>query len=565
MQLKETVTIENPFKNTGKLWIIFSALGLIGGVILLLMTKGDFQNLRPSLTSQDGQQIVPAGKFLLKLFSGLTLLGLGVKYLRVSLSALFKYDPDKKLTENLAKEVQEERNQRYYVYNAGSLFKILQSKILELIKPTTLIENITTRIFTGLKNLPPRYFNVSQNFLNAVVSSTAPFLILLVALFLNYLEIIDIFSGNRFEWIMLLISVSVLFSWSPFSPLTDNEKINHKAIILSLCSIGTLVIVRTTYVNYELPEIPGSVFLVAFIFTVLSGGIFYAFFFLLKRRIEIEGTNDSITVLKEDFDLDIHPDEIHRIVSRRMIDLGNSNLINRIYHDQYTADQGAFKMTMMHETQPIPRYTIKDSILTHSANRLSQVGFIGASVGLILLLILTGISTTFVGLLLSTVATLGIINFGLKLIHLSNLFLSEFLFESTLTTVVGNGEYKYSQVTAGRGIHDNVESKNEVTRASISLQLASTQIVSVSFMQIGQSNPFEHTPRYIVSLDKDDETVAYLTKSLAEHISGKSQIAGISNSRDTDNIKNLSNLTKPPVKETNLLDNDIDDLEINDN
>jgi hypothetical protein len=41
MQLKETVTIENPFKNTGKLWIIFSALGLIGGVILLLMTKGD--------------------------------------------------------------------------------------------------------------------------------------------------------------------------------------------------------------------------------------------------------------------------------------------------------------------------------------------------------------------------------------------------------------------------------------------------------------------------------------------------------------------------------------------
>jgi len=146
---------------------------------------------------------------------------------------LFKYDPDKKLTENLAKEVQEERDQIYYVYSAGSLFKILQSKILELIKPTTLIENITTRIFTGLKNLPPRYFNVSQNFLNSIVSSTAPFLILLIALFFNYLEIIDIFSGNRFEWIMLLITISVLFSWSPFSPITNNDKINQKAIVSS--------------------------------------------------------------------------------------------------------------------------------------------------------------------------------------------------------------------------------------------------------------------------------------------------------------------------------------------
>lgn len=558
MQLKETVTIENPFKNSGKFWLAFSAIGLIGGVILLLMTKGDFQNLRSSLANQDGQQLIPAGNFVLKLFSGLTLLGLGVKYLRVSLSALFNYNPDKKLTENLAKEVHEEIDQNYYVYNVDLLFNILQSKNLELIKPTTLIENITTRIFTGLKNLPPRYFNVSQNFLNALLSSIAPFLILFVALFLNYLEIIDIFTGNRFEWIMLLISISILFSWSPFSPLTDNNKINYKTIILSLCSIGTFLILRTTSLNYELPEIPSSAFFVAFIFTVLSVGIFYAFFFLLKRRIEIEGINDSISLFKEDFDLNIHPEEIYRIISSRIFDLGEPNLINRVYCDEYKADEGSFKMTMINETQPIPRYTIKDSILTFSANRLLQVGFISASIGLILLLVLSGTSTTFVGLLLSTVATLGIINFGLKLIHLSNLFLSEFLFESKLILVVANGEYKSSQLTAGRGIHDSVESKNEVTRTSISLQFASTRIVSVSFMQIGQSNPFEHAPRYIVSMEKDDETVAYLAKSLAEYISGKSHIVGISNREDIDNIKNLSSLNNLSDKETNLLNTDLD-------
>ncbi|MCS6819454.1 MAG: hypothetical protein NZ522_05830, partial [Chitinophagales bacterium] len=67
MELKNTFTIENPFKKAGKLWIIFSSLGLIGGVILLLMTKGDFQNLRTNFINQDGHQLLSAGKFLLKL------------------------------------------------------------------------------------------------------------------------------------------------------------------------------------------------------------------------------------------------------------------------------------------------------------------------------------------------------------------------------------------------------------------------------------------------------------------------------------------------------------------
>lgn len=623
MQIKETLAIENPFKKTGKLWTIFSVLGLVGGIILLLTIKNDFQNLRASTTTaiidtinevetqQDEiltdkkskkekaksqkeleeiqkekeaeeanqreqakiqqeqartQYLALLGIFLIKLFAGLTLLGIGIKYLRVALSVLFKYDPDKKLTENLAKEVHEDKNKSFYVYGADSLFKILQTRVLELIKPTTLIENITTRIFLGLKHLPPRYFYVSQNFLNAIAASASPFIILVIALFLNYLEIINIFSGNRFDWIILLISVSVLFSWSPFSPITNNNKVDYKALILSICSIGTILIIRTTALDYSLPEIPATVLIVALLFILLSAGIFYSFFFLLKRRIEIEGTNDSITVTKEDFDLDIHPDEIHRIISNRMSDLGNLDLINREYYNSFGKNENSFKMTIMQETQPVPRHTIKDSILSYTANKLSLIGFVISSVGVVALIILTNTSSTFVGLLLSTIASFGIINFGLKLIHLCGLFLSEYLFESKLLTVVANGEFKSAQVTAGRGIHDNVESKNEVTRTSISLQLASTSVVSVSFMRMGLSNPFEGTSRYIVSLSKDDESVAYLTKTLAAHIYGKSQIAGVSNQKDLENIKNMSSLNKTVTsKEQKLIDNDLDDLIINDN
>jgi len=621
MQLNETLSIENPFKKVGKIWTLFSILGIIGGVILLLTIKSDFQNLKAtsststtindntnkedkSLVNQEKKTrtkkdiekaqkeinelqrqetiqnedskiqkendrnhfLTLLGIFLIKLFCGLTLLGLGLKYLRVSLSVLFKYDPDKKLTENLSKEVHEKSNKWYYKYNVESLFEILQTKVLEMIKPRTLIENITTRIFIGLKHLPPRYFSVSQNFLNAVAASTSPFIVLLIALFFNYLEIIDIFSGNKFEWIMLLISISVLFSWSPFSPITDKDNVDFKALILSICSIGTLLIVRTSSQVYSLPEVPKTVFLVTLLFILLSGGVFYAFFFLLKRRIKIEGTNDNISVLKEDFDLDIHPEEIHRIISNRIVDLGNSGIMNREYYNRYITDQGSFKMTLMNETQPIPKNIINDAIISTTANKLFQIGFAISCFGLVLLVVLLNMSSTFVGLLLSAVASLGLINFGLKLIHLCSLFLSEFLFESKLITVVGNGEYKSAQVTAGRGIHDNVESKNEVTRTSISLQLVSTQIVSVSFMRMGLSNPFENAPRYIVSLSKDNESIDYLSKTLAAHISGKSQIAGITNLKDIDKIKNMTDINKKGREsEKSLIDKTLDDLTINEN
>ncbi|MCR9262990.1 MAG: hypothetical protein NXH86_02475 [Flavobacteriaceae bacterium] len=543
MENNDTKSIRNPFEEIGKLWGIFSIICLICGIVLLLLTKGDFQSFREHVSSQDGSQIIPFGQFILKLFTGSLLLGIGVKYLRVALSVVFKFDPDKKLTESLAKDLNSSKKSTY-AYNKGSLFKLLQEKDLELIKPTTLIENITTRVFVGLKKIPPRYFIVSQNFLNALISSFSPFLILFVALFLDYLEIIDVFYGSRFEWLLLLVSISVVFSWSPFSPITNESKKSIIAIILSVCSIGTFLILKTSSFNYELPEIPKSVFLVTLIFVLLSAGIFFAFFFLLKRRVYIEDTNDEISVSKTDVDLGVHPDEIRRIISNRLAELGSSSIVNRIYDDYYHSGNGKFSMALMQETQPIPKATLNDTVLNKSAKNLSKIGFAGAIVGLIALVAFVSGAKTFIGLLLSTVTTLGIINFGLKLISLSTLFLSEFAFESILISVDGNGEYKSSRITAGRGLNDSVESRNEVTKSSISLQFVSSSILSVSFIRLGKADPFDHSPRYVVSLDKNESSNTYLINSFNKYLSEKSQIIGVSG-RDVEKIKNLNSLTNP--------------------
>ncbi len=562
MENKETKSIQNPFKGTGKLWGIFSAISLITGIILLLSTKVDFQIFRANISNEHGEQIVPFGQFALRLFSGLLLLGLGIKYIRVALSAIFKFDPDKRLTESLAKEHNSDKK-AHHKYNSKLISDILKGENYELINPEKTIENITVKVFSGIKKIPPRYFYVSQNFLNAVVSSLSPFLILLVALFLNYLEIIDIFLGNRFEWLLLLVSLSVIFSWSPFSPITKGAKKSIVPIILSLSSIGAFLIVRTSSLNYELPEIPSSVFLVTLIFVALSSGIFLAFFYLLKRRVSIEDTNDEISKLPPIHDdLDVHPDEMHRVISNYLEDLGDPILPNRIYKKYYRADNGKFHMDLMQETQPVPQSTLNDSVLIKNANFLTRIGFIGAILGLILFIILTSISNTLIGLVLSTVTSLGIVNFGLKLIHLSNLFLSEFAFESNIISVYGEGEYKSSQLTAGRGIYDSIESRNDVIKSSISLQLVSSNIISVSFIQLGKADPFKNSPRYIVSLRKDDNSNSYLKNSFKKYLLEKSQIIGVS-IRDAEKIQNLNNLSastktnKLPDKKKNEEDNNL--------
>lgn len=551
MEIKEELTIENPFKNIGKFWLYFSGIAIIGGICVLLMSKSDF--LLSKNAGLDDK--IPFARFMLKLTVGLTLLGMGIKYLKVSLLSLFKFDPEKRLTENLSAGIGEQ-NRRHFCYNPDTLIKILQSKNLELIHANTLIENITLKIFTGLKNLPPRYFQVSQNFVNALISSLSPVVLLFFGLFLHYLEIFDLFSGNRFAWIALLISVSMIFSWSPFSPITNNSKVNYKGFVIAFCIFGTGLIIRTASSDYGLPEVPAAAYLVAFLFIALSGGIFYAFFHLLKRRIEIEKVNDNISVLKQDFDVDIHPDEMKRIIFQRMIDSSNSNITNRIYRDWLTNKDGKFDMHLMQETQPVPKSTIKDSELTQNAEKLTTIGFIGAGAGIILLLIFIAMSSGFVSLLLSSIACLGILNFGLKLMHLSSLFLSEFIFESSLITVIASGEYKSAQLNAGHGINDHIQSKNTVTRTSITLQLVSTSLHTVSFMQVGRSNPFEQSPRYIVSMDEDPRTVDYLIDVLNKHISGKSQIAGISSNKDIEKINTMNALGKDHTTEIiNLLDN----------
>lgn len=542
MNNNDTNSIQNPFEQTGKLWGIFSAISLISGIVLLLSTKEDFQIFRSSISNKNGEQIIPLGQFILKLFSGLLLLGLGVKYIRIALSAIFKFDPDKRLTENLDKEYKTKHN-TYKIYDSNSLAEILKEKNLELIKPNGLIENMTIQVFKGLKKIPPKYFFVSQNFLKAVVSSASPFLILFIALFLNYLEIIDVFLGSRFQWLLLLISISVIFSWSPFSPITTATKKNIVPIILVLSSIGTFIILRTSSLNYKLPEIPNSVFLVTLVFVVLSGGIFLAFFYLLKRRVHIEDTNDDVSREPPiNDDLDVHPDEIHRVISNNLEDIGDPDLTNRIYKNKYYANNGKFVMDLIQETQPIPQSTLNDSILIKKANYLTRIGFLGAIVGLILFVVLASVSNTFIGLLLSTIASFGIVNFGLKLIHLSNLFLSEFAFKSTIISVLANGEYKSSQLTAGRGIYDSVESKNDVTKSSISLKFISSSMLSVSFIQLGKADPFKNTPRYIVSLNKDEGTNTQLKNFFKNYLLEKSQIVGIG-IRDAEKIQNLKSLS----------------------
>lgn len=561
MKLKEPLLIENPFKKSAVLWIVFSSVSVLCGIALLLMTKPNFVALRASLNANTGDQLLHFPNFSLKFLSGLALLMTGVKYLKVSLSAIFRFDPDKRITENLAADVSE-KTQREYSYTRKSLLEILQTRNLELFKPTSTIGSITVRIFHRLKKLPPRYFTVSQNFVEAIIASLSPFLILTLALFLDYLEIIDMFSRNKLGWVMLLMSVSLLFSWSPFSPITDNSRINLKALVLTICSLGMLLILRTNSFKNDLPEVSGSVFFLVSMFVLLSGGLFYAFFHLLKRRIEIETTDDNLSLFKANCDVDLHPKEIHRVLSNKMNDLGSLNLSNRRYYDELIFQEGSFDLNLMHETQPLPRYAIKDSTLLHDANRFIFSGFCVSTFASLLLVVLTSSTTSVLTLTLSSILCLGLVNFGLKLIHICNLFTSEFLFQSKLITVFSKGEFKSSQVTSGRSVYDSVESKNDVTRSSMSLQIASTNITTISFLQMGKVDPFEKAARYIVSMEKDDETVAEIAKSLDQHLGEKSKIVGITNDIDIQRIKGMTHLNKKQPEE--MLDKGLDGFEISD-
>lgn len=563
MKIKEPLSIENPFKKTGTLWVFFGSITLISGIVLLLLTKSDFTLLKVTIREKDdGTQLVYFGNFLTKLIGGLILLSVGVKYLKVSLSAIFNFEPSKRVTENLASDISEKKH-RSYPYNKESLITILETRELELIKPTGTIENIMVRIFQGLRILSPRYYYVAYNFVSALVSSFSPFLIVLIVLFLNYLEIIEVFTNNKFSWLMMFVTISLLFAWSPFSPISNARKVNHKALVLTICSLGTLLVLRSGSVDFTLPEIPASIFFVTSSFFVLSAALFSIFFYLLKRRIEIETTDDSISIFKVDTDIDLHPNEIHRVLSNRLVDLGSANLPNRIYSDVLKIKNSNLEINLMHETQPSPCHSIKDSILIHSANRFIFIGFCISVFAAVLMVVLASSITTVLGQILSLIFGIGLINFGLKLIHLSNLFTSEFLFESKLLTVLSRGEFKSSQVTAGRSVYDSVESRNEISRSSLSLQVVATKIKTVSFLKMGQSDPLQNAPRYIISMEKDDEALADIVKALNQHLGEKSQIVGISNDVDIQKIKGMAAMNKKQPHE--LLKDGLGTIEIKDN
>jgi hypothetical protein len=115
--------------------------------------------------------------------------------------------------------------------------------------------------------------------------------------------------------------------------------------------------------------------------------------------------------------------------------------------------------------------------------------------------------------------------FGTVISTIGNAFWAEMQFRSLLLELSIEGTYTESRLSTGNSIYDSTRSENVVVRSNITPWFLLSNLLTSTFAVSGNMNLEQE--RYILSLNKADDTLAEVLSELDDFFASRQTIAGI--------------------------------------
>ena len=137
--------------------------------------------------------------------------------------------------------------------------------------------------------------------------------------------------------------------------------------------------------------------------------------------------------------------------------------------------------------------------------------------------------------------------FGNVLTAMANAFWSEMLFRSLLLELSIEGTSTESRLSPGNSIYDSTRSENVVVRSTITPWFLVSELLTSTFTTVGSLNLEQK--RYILSLDKDDNTLNDILDELDEFFDSRLTIAGVNevDLHSASQIHQMNEQTRPTL------------------
>ena len=145
------------------------------------------------------------------------------------------------------------------------------------------------------------------------------------------------------------------------------------------------------------------------------------------------------------------------------------------------------------------------------------------------ILVVGFVSTLFMWQIITTI--------GRMLESFANVFYAELQFESLLMYFKTEGTFSESKVSTGMSIHDSTRSENVVVKSSITPWVVSSRIVSSTYATAGSQNV--EMPRYVMSMNKNDDELNTIIDEIRSFLKGRENIAGFTNAADLQHAENI--------------------------
>jgi hypothetical protein len=527
----QSLGIRNPFRLEGALITLRGALLVLVGLYGLLTVGG--------LVSR-GRELegwISAGLGLLLLVWGLVALAQG-------LFKLFRFYVGRSVPASLARNQADSASKERLAYRSEELHDMLMGRKNTTFKePQSLFSRLVHSVMPRLLFMPPVYRALTENLLFSLCVSLFMLLAFALAWFASATGLARLDNTPVMAWFGVLLTLYLLKLWMGMrDPFRHFSRGGMDISLLRICLVLALAIllpVLLAYVHRHVQAIPSlPVNTLPYLLTLLFLAALTCVLglYMVLQRLQLASPQTEVSEHRNNWQKNLMPRELfihldsHILANRRV-----QEIPNRIYQNfdpslqqEGGSEKGAFNGRTLVETQPV------FSEIEHTTG-FKWVRIITSVIGQLLLacgaLWLATLSDDLAKLqhqpevLMALIMPVLLLIFGSVLSKIGNAFWAEMQFRSLLLELSIEGTYTESRLSTGNSIYDSTRSENIVVRANITPWFLLSNLLTSTFAVSGNMNLEQE--RYILSLNKADDTLIEVLSELDGFFASRQAIAGI--------------------------------------
>lgn len=527
----QSLGIANPFRVEGALIALRGALLALTGLYSLLQVAGLVNRGR------ELEGWISAGLGLLLLIWGLVALGQG-------LFKLFRFYVGRSVPASLAPNHVDSASKDRHAYRSNELHDMLMGRKNTTFKePQSLFSRLVHSLMPRLLFMPPVYRALTENLLFSLSVSIFMLLAFALAWFASATGLARLDNTPVMAWLGVILTLYLLKLWlgmrNPFRHFSRGGTDISLLRIGVLLALAVLLPVLLAYVHRHVQAIPRLpvntlpyLLTLLFLATLTSALGLY----LVVQRMRLAQPQTEVSEHRDNWQKNLMPRELfihldsHILANRRF-----KEIPNRIYQNfdpslqqEGGSEKGAFTGRTLVETQPVVFE------VAHSAG-FKWVRIVTSVLGQLLLaggaLWLVSLSDDLARIrqqpevLTVLIMPFLLLIFGSVISTIGNAFWAEMQFRSLLLELSIEGTYTESRLSTGNSIYDSTRSENVVVRSNITPWFLLSNLLTTTFAVSGTMNLEQE--RYILSLNKADDTLADVLHELDDFFASRQTIAGI--------------------------------------